>query len=78
MKINFKNKNSVKELYQVGNVICDVTDTLYLVIGDDEDGYRLVNLVDNTVTHAYITLEGLANEYGDETDALVNAEINVL
>lgn len=77
MKINFKGKNEAKKLYQVGNVIKDVTDTLYLIVGGMEYGYAMVNLTDNRVTNKYQTLEELANTYADKYDVLVNAEINV-
>lgn len=78
MKINFKDKENVKNIYKVGNVIKDVTDTLYLIVGGMEYGYAMVNLTDNRVTNKYQTLEELANTYADKYDALVNAEINVL
>lgn len=77
MKINFKGKENVKNIYKVGNVIKDVTDTLYLIVGGMEYGYAMVNLTDNRVTNKYQTLEELANTYADKYDALVNAEINV-
>ena len=78
MKINFKNKAKSEDMYKVGNVIKDITDTLYLVVGNNDHGYALVNLTDNNVTEKFSTLEGLANVYGDKDDVLVNAEINVL
>ncbi len=76
MKINFKGKNEAKKLYQVGNVVRDISDTLYLVVGNSEDGYELVNLTDNTTTCKYVTLEDLASEYADRNDVLVHVEIN--
>ena len=76
MKINFKNKKS-EDMYKVGNVIKDIADTLYLVVGNNDHGYALVNLTDNNVTEKFSTLEGLANVYGDKDDVLVKAEINV-
>lgn len=77
MKINFKSKENAKNIYKVGNVIKDVTDTLYLIVGGMEDGYAMVNLTDNRVTNKYQTLEELADTYADKYDALVYAEINV-
>ncbi|MBZ4024317.1 hypothetical protein K7E17_00580 [Ligilactobacillus salivarius] len=38
MKINFKSKENAKNIYKVGNVIKDVTDTLYLIVADIEKG----------------------------------------
>ena len=79
MKINFKGEKRIEDMYKVGNVIKDSTDTLYLVVEDSsEDEYALVNLTDNRVTNKYATLEELVDEYADEDDVLVNAEINVL
>ena len=77
MKINFKSKENVKNIYKVGNVIKDVTDTLYLIVGGMEDGYAMVNLTNNNVTEKVSTLEELADIYGEDEDVLVNAEINV-
>lgn len=76
MKINFKDEKT-EDIYKVGNVIKDVTDTLYLIVGGMEYGYAMVNLTDNRVTNKYQTLEELANTYADKYDTLVNAEINV-
>lgn len=78
MKINFKSKENAKNIYKVGNVIKDVTDTLYLIVGNVEDGYAMVNLTNNNVTDKVSTLEELADTYGEDEDVLVNAEINVL
>ena len=70
-------KRELKELYQVGNVIKDYTNTLYLIVGNVEDGYAMVNLTNNNVTEKVSTLEELADTYGEDEDVLVNAEINV-
>ena len=77
MKINFESKENAKNIYKVGNVIKDVTDTLYLIVGGMEDGYAMVNLTNNNVTEKVSTLEELADIYGEDEDVLVNAEINV-
>ncbi|MYZ01414.1 hypothetical protein FYL20_06145 [Lactobacillus salivarius] len=77
MKINFDRRHDLKDLYQVGNVIRDYTNTLYLIVGNVEDGYAMVNLTNNSVTEKTNTLEELANLYGEDEDVLVNAEINV-
>lgn len=77
MKINFDGRRELKDIYQVGNVIKDYTNTLYLIVGNVEDGYAMVNLTDNNVTDKVSTLEELADTYGEDEDVLVNAEINV-
>ncbi|WP_419894394.1 hypothetical protein ACN6K0_08825 (plasmid) [Ligilactobacillus salivarius] len=77
MKINFDNRRELKDIYQVGNVIKDYTNTLYLIVGNVEDGYAMVNLTNNNVTEKVSTLEELADTYGEDEDVLVNAEINV-
>lgn len=76
MKINFKDKDEAKKLYQVGNVIRDISDTLYLVVEGENSGYALVNLTDNRITNVHATLEDLANECADKNDILVNVEMN--
>lgn len=76
MKINFKN-SEFEDIYKVGNVIKDYTNTLYLIVGNVEDGYAMVNLTNNNVTEKVSTLEELADTYGEDEDVLVNAEINV-
>ncbi len=50
MKINFKNKAKSEDMYKVGNVIKGISDILYLVVGNNDHGYALVNLTDNNVT----------------------------
>ena len=77
MKINFYSRRELKDIYQVGNVIKDYTNTLYLIVGNVEDGYAMVNLTNNNVTEKVSTLEELADTYGEDEDVLVNAEINV-
>ncbi|MGK4098924.1 hypothetical protein AB0X62_02075 [Ligilactobacillus salivarius] len=77
MKINFDSRRGLKDIYQVGNVIKDYTNTLYLIVGNVEDGYAMVNLTNNNVTEKVSTLEELADTYGEDEDVLVNAEINV-
>ena len=77
MKINFNGRRVLKDIYQVGNVIKDYTNTLYLIVGNVEDGYAMVNLTNNNVTENVSTLEELADTYGEDEDVLVNAEINV-
>lgn len=79
MKINFKtSKETVEEMYKIGNVIKDHNGDLFLVVVGQEYGYALVSLTDNTVTKTRETLEELVNDYWREDDVLVNAEINVL
>ena len=77
MKINFDSRHELKDIYQVGNVIKDNTNTLYLIVGNVEDGYAMVNLTNKNVTEKVSTLEELADIYGENEDVLVNAEINV-
>lgn len=78
MKINFDGRRELKDIYQVGNVIKDNTNTLYLIVGNVEDGYAMVNLTNDNVTEKVSTLEELADTYGEDEDVLVNAEVNIL
>lgn len=77
MKINFDSRRELKDIYQVGNVIKDYNNTLYLIVIGVKGGYAMVNLTDNNVTENFSTLEELTEKYGEEDDILVNSEINV-
>lgn len=77
MKINFKKiKEKYEEMYKVGNVIKDENNVLYLITTNIDDGYSIVDLHNNQVFGTYKTLEDLYINVGDETDRLINVEIN--
>ncbi|MDE1506446.1 hypothetical protein [Ligilactobacillus salivarius] len=76
MKINFKNENETKEMYQVGNVIKAENGSLYLVAVGIDGGYMLVDLSENVVLEMYETLEDLRLSEEEPTDLLTNVEIN--
>ena len=76
MKINFKNENETKEMYQVGNVIKAENGSLYLVAAGIDGGYMLVDLSGNVVLEMYETLEDLRLSEEEPTDLLTNVEIN--
>lgn len=76
MKINFKNENETKEMYQVGNVIKAENGSLYLVAVGIDGGYMLVDLSGNVVLEIYETLEDLRLSEEEPTDLLTNVEIN--
>lgn len=76
MKINFKNENETKEMYQVGNVIKAENGSLYLVAVGIDGGYMLVDLSGNVVLEMYETLEDLRLSEEELTDLLTNVEIN--
>ncbi len=76
MKINFKNKAKSEDMYKVGNVIKDENNILYLITTNIDDGYSIVDLNNNQVFGTYKTLEDLYINVGDETDKLINVEIN--
>lgn len=77
MKINFKKiKKNMKEIYKVGNVIKDENNVLYLIATNIDDGYSIIDLKNNRVFGTYKTLEDLYMTIGDETDELINVEIN--
>lgn len=77
MKINFDSRRELKDIYQVGNVIRNSDNMLFLIAEGSEYGYVLVNLSKNIVTRAYETLEELSEKLGEEDDILVNAEVKV-
>lgn len=76
MKINFKNENETKEMYQVGNVIKAENGSLYLVAVGIDGGYMLIDLSGNVVLEMYETLEDLRLSEEEPTDLLTNVEIN--
>ena len=76
MKINFKSKAKYEDMYKVGNVIKDENNILYLITTNIDDGYSIVDLNNNQVFGTYNTLEDLYINVGDETDKLINVEIN--
>lgn len=76
MKINFKNKAKSEDIYKVGNVIKDENNILYLITTNIDDGYSIVDLNNNQVFGTYKTLEDLYINVGDESDKLINVEIN--
>ena len=76
MKINFKSKAKSEDMYKVGNVIKDENNILYLITTNIDDGYSIVDLNNNQVFGTYKTFEDLYINVGDETDKLINVEIN--
>lgn len=76
MKINLKKKAKSEDMYKVGNVIKDENNILYLITTNIDDGYSIIDLNNNQVFGTYKTLEDLYIKIGDETDTLVNVEIN--
>ena len=79
MKINYKtSKETVEEMYKVGNVIKAYDNTLFIVVEiTNRGGYALVDLTNNMVSKTYETLGELAEVFWNKDDVLVNAEINV-
>ncbi len=77
MKINFKSKkDEMEDIYRIGNVIKDENNILYLITTNIDGGYSIVDLNNNQVFGTYKTLEDLYINVGDETDKLINVEIN--
>ncbi|WP_285152301.1 hypothetical protein [Ligilactobacillus salivarius] len=77
MKINYKSDSS-NAIYQVGNVIKNCTGALWLIADNVDGGHSVVNLTTDQIFGTYDTLESLIRNAGDESDTLVNVEINVL
>lgn len=76
MKINYESDSS-KNMYQVGNVIRDSDEGLYLIADSPEGELFAVDLHTNLVYGAYKTMADLFNNLEDEDNVLVHAEINV-
>lgn len=77
MKINYES-NSSERMYQIGNVIRNGYEDLYLIVNKPEGELFVVNLRTNLVYGPYTTMDDLYHDIGDEDDVLVHAEINVL
>lgn len=77
MKINYES-NSSKNMYQVGNVIRNSYEDLYLIANTPEGKLFVVNLRTDLVYGPYTTMDDLYHDVGDEDDVLVHAEVNVL
>lgn len=77
MKINYES-NSSERMYQIGNVIRNSYEDLYLIVNKPEGELFVVNLRTNLVYGPYTTMDDLYHDIGDEDDVLVHAEVNVL
>lgn len=79
MEINYESNNS-GHTYQVGDVIRNSYDDLYLIADNPERKIFVVNLRTNFVYGPYETMDDLRCDIGigDGNDTLVRAEINVL
>lgn len=77
MKINYKSE-SINAIYQVGNVIKNCAGALWLIADNADGGYSVVNLTTDQVFGTYDTIESLIRNAGDESDTLVNVEVNEL
>lgn len=75
MKTNLKNY-SRKDMYQIGSTIKNCTGALWLIADNVDGGYSVVNLSTDQIFGTYDTLESLIRNVGDESDILVNVEIN--
>lgn len=75
MKINLKN-NSRNDMYQIGSTIKNCAGALWLIADNVDDGYSVVNLTTDQIFGTYDTLESLIRNVGDESDILVNVEVN--
>ncbi|MGE9831561.1 hypothetical protein [Ligilactobacillus salivarius] len=77
MKINYESDSS-RNMYQVGDVIRNSYKDLFLIAGNPEGEFFVVNLRTNLAYGSYKTMDDLFNDLGDEDYILVHAEINVL
>lgn len=77
MKINFKN-SEFEDIYKVGNVIKDRDGCIYLIVEEEELGYTVVNLTNNEIYEDYDTMQDLIDDFAQEGQALVNAELTIL
>ena len=76
MKINFKN-SEFEDIYKVGNIIKGRDGFIYLIVEQEELGYTVVDLNNDAIYEDYDTMQDLIDDFAQEGQALVNAEINV-
>ena len=77
MKINFKN-NDFEDIYKVGNVIKGRDGFIYLIVEEEELGYTVVDLSNDAIYEDYDTMQDLIDDFAQEGQSLVNAELTIL
>lgn len=77
MKINFKN-NDFEDIYKVGNVIKGRDGFIYLIVEEEELGYTVVDLSNDAIYEDYDTMQDLIDDFAEQGQALVNAELTIL
>lgn len=77
MKINFKN-NDFEDIYKVGNVIKGRDGFVYLIVEQEELGYTVVDLSNDAIYEDYDTMQDLIDDFAQEGQSLVNAELTIL
>lgn len=77
MKINFKN-SEFEDIYKVGNVIKNRDGFIYLIVEQEELGYTVVDLNNDAIYEDYDTMQDLIDDFAQEGQALVNAELTIL
>ncbi|OTF89177.1 hypothetical protein [Ligilactobacillus salivarius] len=76
MKINFRH-DDFKAIYKVGNVIKDRDGFIYLIV-KEELGYTVVDLSNDAIYEDYDTMQDLIDDFAQEGQSLVNAELTIL
>lgn len=76
MKINFKN-SEFEDIYQVGNIIKGRDGFIYLIV-KEELGYTVVDLSNDAIYEDYDTMQDLIDDFAQEGQSLVNAELTIL
>lgn len=77
MKINFKN-SEFEDIYKVGNVIKNRDGFIYLIVEQEELGYTVVDLNNDAIYEDYDTMQDLIDDFAEQGQALVNAELTIL
>lgn len=76
MKINFKN-SEFEDIYKVGNIIKGRDGFIYLIV-KEELGYTVVDLSNDAIYEDYDTMQDLIDDFAQEGQSLVNAELTIL
>lgn len=77
MKINFRH-DDFKAIYKVGNIIKGRDGFIYLIVEQEELGYTVVDLNNDAIYEDYDTMQDLIDDFAQEGQSLVNAELTIL
>lgn len=66
-----------EDIYKVGNIIKGRDGFIYLIV-KEELGYTVVDLSNDAIYEDYDTMQDLIDDFAQEGQSLVNAELTIL